>query len=83
MAGVAAGRLGSSSDAHLSVVSWAQCKGGLLTDVEHLIIQMQTHTQRRPKFLHFSVLHVPNDDSAGGQAGEGWGGLSSEALSAQ
>ena len=46
MAGVAAGRFGSSSDAHLSVVSWAQCKGGLLTDVEHLIIQMQTHTQR-------------------------------------
>lgn len=51
MARVAAGRLGSSSDAHLSVVSPAQCKGELLTDVQHLIIQMQTHTADQSFFI--------------------------------
>ena len=68
MAGLAAGRLGSSSDAHLSVVSWAQCKGGLLTDVEHLIIQMQTqHTADQSFFISQCFMYPTMTRREGGR----------------
>ena len=58
MAGWLLAALGSSSDDPLSVVSRAQCQAGLLTDVEHLIIQMKTHTQRTKVSSSLSASHA-------------------------